>query len=234
MTAEIQDYPNSSCDCYECNIYMPNSPDEKPSNSGVRGCNQNCFRTTVFKDQVEPNTESGITYINPSVFSGNKLDKTFNGLNDSSGYITYSDNDPRLVNAAAGQRIRLDKPPLNSSTKLYSLITDKKLDRYGQNYKSYDDINAGQIVYYIDKSKQDAYFEPLFSIKSRTVGTMYTDPMGNIKPVYTRTPLPDPTNKYNNCLTDIRDSQYHREDILSKQMRVINQTRWEPRWTNNH
>jgi hypothetical protein len=200
-----------------------------------------CYPRRVFKVQQEPVKRSGIITLNP--LEKNKFDSSFKEINSStcpgSGCPgkTYLNDDPRLVNAATGDRLQLDRPPYTHTIKLKDLDKDVSLDNYGKGYKSYKDVNAGQIVYYINREQQDAYFEPLFSKEATTVGTMYKDPMGNMRAEYTRIPnekydpiLGDPcdvSGEY--CLSWMKDTQYHREDILSKQ--IDDETRFAPRWT---
>jgi hypothetical protein len=113
---------------------------------------------------------------------------------------------------------------------------------YGQGYKTYSDITAGQVLYYTDKSREDAYYRPLFSQPVETSTVVYRDPMGAMKPEYPRiVPYENPMtsspatngcnfgeNEY--CLSFIKDTQQHREDILASQMAKRNQQRWMPRW----
>ena len=62
------------------------------------------------------------------------------------------------------------------------------------------------------------------------VGTLYQDPMGAIKPQWNRYPQ----STENSCdwgTSFMKDSQFHREDILSLQMRKMNEQRYAPRWS---
>jgi hypothetical protein len=236
MTDIIFDYPKSSCSCWECNKFTP--PLVHPINMY-----NDCYTKNPFKVQPEPVTKYGHIILNPGVIGKDKFDKTFEAINvkncPSSACIgtTYSNSDPRLYNQG-GSRLQLDTPPLNSSVKLSSLTTDKSLNRYGQGYKLYSDINSGQILYYISKDREDTFYKPLFSREAIAVGTLYKDPMGSIKPHYDRVPVEqyNPTklcgesDKY--CLSFMKDTQFHREDILSRQMSKQNRQRYEPRWTN--
>ena len=149
---------------------------------------------------------------------------------------TYTNSDPRLLNAAGPTRLTLDRPPLTSHTPLRTLVTDRSLDRYGQGYKGYADVNAGQVMYYIDRSIEDALFPPLFERDATVVGSVYTDPMGNSKPQYDRVvAYDDPFSRPNQTdgygLSWIKDSQDHRQDLLSRQMHRRNEQRYAPRWT---
>ena len=241
MTDIIFDYPKSSCSCCECKLTYPLGP---PTNMSVRGCMyKDCYSNNPFKVQPEPVTKYGHIILNPDVTCKDKFDKTFEEISvkncPSSACIgtTYSSSDPRLYNKN-GSRLQLDTPPLNASVKLSSLTTDKSLNHYGQGYKSYSDIKSGQILYYISKDREDTFYKPLFSREATAVGTLYKDPMGSIKPHYDRIPVEQynttklcgESDKY--CLSFMKDTQFHREDILSRQMSKQNTQRYEPRWTN--
>jgi hypothetical protein len=147
--------------------------------------------------------------------------------------------DPRLYDAARGITMPIDRPPYDSTVLLKNINTDVSLDNYGKGYRTYSDINAGQIVYYIDKSIADPFFDPLFTIPSETYSTVYRDPMSNLKPTYYRKPdkdcLSNPTllsncNPCQESTTWFRDSQNHREDLLARKMQKFNQTKWSARW----
>lgn len=222
MTDVIHNYPKSSCTFSKY---------------------YDCYNKRPFKVQTEPTRKSGKILLNPGVVSDNKFDNTFNTINEKdcpgSACIgtTYLNSDPRLY-SQGGTWLQLDKPPLNSSTKLSTLTTDKSLDCYGQGYTSYADVNAGQCLYYISKDREDAFYEPIFSKKAHSVGTMYKDPMGSMKPQYDRIPYNpildtkscDDTDEY--CSSFIKDTMFHREDLIALQMRRHNQERFAPRWTN--
>jgi hypothetical protein len=216
----------------------------------VRGCNfsdyYDCYSgfKYPFKVQQEPAPKTGRTLLNPIVVNDNKYDKTFKAIDvnncqaSSCVGTTYLSSDPRLYNQG-GTWLQLDTPPINAATKLSTLTTDKSLNRYGQGYKSYADVNAGQVLYYIDKNREDTFYAPLFSKNATTVGTMYQDPMGAMKPQYNRIPLEQSSpclrggEQYEYCLSFMRDTQAQREDILALQMRKQNEQRYAPRWTNN-
>lgn len=253
MTDVIYDYPKSSCTCWECNKNTFVAPTGPPTNMSIRGNNfsdyYDCYQKYTFKEQIEPNSKSGDVILNPNVVSEDKFDKTFKAINvtncpsGSCVGTTYSNSDPRLY-SHAGISIQLDRPPFNPTTNLNTLTTDKSLNRYGQQYKSYADINAGQYLYYINRAREDSFFEPLFSNKAMSVGTMYQDPMGAMKPQHDLMPIKQCNPVLNNkgyrgetdeySLSFIRDTQLHREDILARQMRKSNEQRYEPRWTNNN
>ena len=250
MSNVIHNYPKSSCACYKCEQDKFLKPTGPPTNMSVRGCNfseyYDCDPTRPFKVQQEPTNKSGIILLNPSAVSYDKFDQTFRAINEkdcpqsSCVGTTYLNSDPRLYNAAAATWLQLHSPPLNSTPKLNTLTTDKSLNCYGQGYTSYADVNAGQCVYYINREQEDAFFGPNFSKKATTVGTMYKDPMGALKPQYDRIPnekfdpiLGDPCDVADEyCLSFMKDTQFHRDDLISRQMRKRNEQRYAHSWTN--
>jgi hypothetical protein len=146
-----------------------------------------------------------------------------------SSYNKYDcfNSDPRLFNAASRTWIKLDKQPIMSTMKLDRINSDRQLDNYGKWYKSYADVNAGNIQYYITTQSQNTFFEPLFSKKSVNFSVVYKDPMDNMRAQHYHI-----SDKKNNqcdsdyCLSYINDTQNHREDILSRQMRRSNESRY--------
>lgn len=247
----LHNYPKSSCSCFDCDKKKFKVPTGLPTNMSVPGCNfsnyYECHSKRPFKIHEEPKNKRviGNYILNPDVYAKNKFDQTMKPINSDEcpgsacPGTTYISGDPRLFDAPRSMLLQLDNPPLNSTPKLNTLYDNKKLDCYGQGYKSYSDVTAGQILYYVPHNLEDAFFEPLFSKKAYTVGTMYKDPMGSLKPQYDRVqfdnkdPLQNTCNIKNEyCLSWMDDSQAHREDILSKQMQKINQERYAPRWTN--
>jgi len=165
-----------------------------------------------------------------------KLSKWREMLKLSQDYV--SSWDPRLYSATHGDYITLDKPPLESKVPLNE-IYNKNLKNYGQNYRTYSDVNAGNVLYYVDKSREDPYYSPLFAQPARVGTVVYKDPMGAMKPEYPRIVKNselignDQCDTEGYCLTWMRDTQKFREDILSGIMAPINQQRWSPRWANN-
>jgi hypothetical protein len=227
--------------CYNCE--NKNYPPEKgfPTNMSVINCKVpdyfDCYSSHIFKTKQEPDINSGKTILNSSAIAINKYDPNY--IIKKNAYdVTYYQEDPRLHNVVGGTKLQLDKPPFKCNIKLDNLTTETSLNNYGQRYKSYSDVNAGQIVYYTDDSIKDAFFEPLFSKKATAVGTLYQDPMSAMKPQWER--FPD--EKYNPILGSsddvagtfqssfLKDTQYFREDLLARQMRKRNEQRFETRW----
>jgi hypothetical protein len=250
MTDVIYNYPKSSCACYECDKDKFVAPTGVPTNMSVRGCNfspyYDCHNRRQFKLQQEPQNQQGLIVLNKGVVANDKFASGYRKIDSkncpytSCNGVTYLNSDPRLYNAAAADWIQLDSPPFGVTPKLNTLNKNKTLDCYGQNYSAYSEVNAGQVVYYITKDLADAFYEPVFSTKANVVGTVYKDPMGAMKPEYHRIPeetfnpieRDDCDANGDGCLSWINDSQYHRADLISKQMALRNQQRFAPRWTN--
>jgi len=185
-----------------------------------------------FRERNEPKKQNGISILNPEALN-NKYANDFYPIDSGK---RWGSSDPKLFSASHEQVLTVDRPPIDGRIPLEKIYTDTSLNGYGKNYRNYSDISAGHITYYIDKSIEDPFFEPLYTNKIISSGQIYKDPMGGIKPEYERRPLRqnDPINmdrsSYNGCLSWMEDTQEHREDLLSKQMRKYNQQRWEPRW----
>jgi hypothetical protein len=247
MANVVYDYPKSSCNCYKCTEKGYKFPkDGYPTNMSVENCQFpryfECYDKGSFGSNIEPANKQGITNLNPEVMSQQyakgffptTCPKTVGGSCPSNRYISA---DPRLVsNQHNMQRLTLDRPPITGEMKLKDLLHDPVLDKFGQGYKDYTDINAGQILYYNDKSIEDPFFTPNFVTSATTEGVLYQDPMGAMKPQYYRKPLTDNNpmgperSEYEGCLSWMQDSLTHRQDLLSKQMLKRNQQRYTPRW----
>ena len=248
MTELIDNHPQSSCNCYDCaNKNYNFNNNGFPTNMSVRNNDfsnyYDCIDKKLFKSQIEPRNLKGFNYINPYTLT-KSYDKSFEaiyapGVNKDNK--TYVADDPRLISSVHfGQILELDRPPINGAIKLDDIYTNPDMKYYGKTYDNYSDINVGQIMYYVDKSIEDAEFEPIFTNNSVVKGTMFKDPMGAMKPEYNRTPVINTKlldTKHNNYkdvgLSWLRDSQESREDLLSLQMRKHNQQRYETRWSGN-
>lgn len=245
MTNIVYKYPKSSCNCYKCtNTAYSCDTNGVPSNMSIGNCEIpslfQCYDRESFRFDIEPRDKHGYNYLNPDVIT-DKYSSDFKSVECSGKQgcpkKQYASTDPRLISAShGGQVLTLDRPPIETQPRLNTIATDTKLNDYGKGYRTYSDINAGQIMYYVDKSIQDPFFEPNFTTSARAYGTLYRDPMGAFKPQYDREPLisPDHLNtmkdSYGGGLSWIKDSMEHREDLMARQSRKRNQERWEPRW----
>jgi hypothetical protein len=229
---------NMSCICAESN-----GINGYPTNKAVGGCVFPKYLGYMypFKLDIEPKQKVGMEIYNPQAME-RKYDKSFsimcNKTQGTCNKVRYTSNDPRLISVAHnGQLLELDAPPINGAMKLKDIIDNRDLDDYGKRYKSYSDISAGDITYYNDRSIEDAFFNPTFVNPAFVEGLMYQDPMGSMKPQYHRTPTTHrdvyvtKNAQYRTGLSWLDDSNETREDIMSLQMRKMNQERWAPRWT---
>lgn len=105
-------------------------------------------------------------------------------------------------------------------------IYDPRFNGYGDEYRSYGDVNLGQVQYYY--SDIDAYRYPNFGVRSKVDYIDYIDPMGKVLPEYDR----------NVGLEDVKetvhdqynaDALYFREDLQEKLMRKRNRELWQLR-----
>lgn len=136
--------------------------------------------------------------------------------------------DPRLYDGRRGQYNPLDRPPYTGEVLLKDVYSPD-LNRYGKDYANYSDITAGQVQYYYSKDTAGAYSLPNFTQRSEVNRGIFKDPMGAIKPVYSRCPI-KPENRTGSCLDDIRQSTVHRESIMEGLMAKMNQRRWASRY----
>lgn len=101
------------------------------------------------------------------------------------------------------------------------------------NYNSLNDIETGNIVYYVDGDLAQAYYSPVYAFQTPVEIKLYQDPMGSIKPEYKRIMPYTRANLWGNMF--LQDTQYHREDIMALQQRKNNQNKLEalPIFTND-
>lgn len=247
MANIVYDYPKSSCNCYKCTAKKYDFPTKGiPTNMSVRDCDFpayfECYDDKPFRADIEPRIKQGYTNLNPQVMT-QQFARDFHptSCKERAGCcpeVQWASMDPRLVSAShSGQVQTLDRPPITGDMPLCEVAHSKLLDKFGQNYKTYSDVNAGQVAYYTDASIEDPYFSPNFVTSSLATGTLYKDPMGALKPSYKRTPLTDndpmgpERDNYEGCLSWMEDSLSHRQDLMSKQMHRRNEQRWMPRWS---
>jgi len=198
-----------------------------------------CNNRVTLGSRIEPDNKQGWAQLNPQVYT-EKFTEGFGKIpcnQEGCPNPAYMSLDPRLYSTTRFNYLPLDRPPIDGKVRLKD-VYDRKWDNYGQGMKPYTEINDGQIEYYVDRSIENAYFDPLFAEKAKEVSVLFKDPMGSNKPEYTRIPLVNTNNptvskpkEYPYCLSFIQDTQSHREDLLSYQMRKRNQERWETRWS---
>ena len=233
----------SSCDCYNCADNLTIEPKKYANNTDFSQYFE-CKNRLEFKSQIEPMNKNTYTHLNPTnitkSYAKDFYEGTYEGASPNYNGKFFSSDDPRLIsNMHNGQVLILDRPPIDESIKLKDIYTDPRMKYYGQKYNDYSDINAGQILYYIDNKLEDTLFQPLFENASQVSGTIYKDPMGATYPEYRRIPIIDnnvlktKNRSYSYGLSSINDINEFREDIIHKQMRVNDRQRYTPRYTGN-
>lgn len=156
--------------------------------------------------------------------------------------ITYLSTDPRLISASHnGDKLALDAIPRNGKVQfncngpINPRICNGKsidsIDGYKKVYNNYSDINGGDITYYYASDLANPFIPQLFTCNKKILSKgakplvtkeHYIDPMDSYKPHYCREPIYS-----QNCLNWIKDSQFHREDLMSKQLWNRNQSNFE-------
>lgn len=268
MADKIYLYPHTNCDCGECANIAKTIPKGIPSNISIANYKVpkwfSCGDRIAFKQVATTTCPDKIRAINPQLYQQQKSRYFVEVKNPSKELATENSSglekingcpdrvvvsqDARLYSATRGDYLPLDEAPIESKPRFATLYTDKTLINYGQNYSTYADINAGNIIYYNDETQKDPYFPPNFpnpnpnrnQMKLNTniyQGIVYKDPMDNFKPEYPRllpnrnliTQPRDPfLGEY--CLTELSDTTKQREEIMTCQMSKINSQRWMPRW----
>ena len=188
-----------------------------------------------FSDTAEPiNANIGISY-NPDL-PPRVVDQV--AMYDGS-YPLYHRIDPQLIREGGIPKGRLEEMPRRTqwSAKYntydtidgsvnFEDIYDPRFTGYGDEYRSYVDINLGNVQYYY--SDIDAYRDPNFGTRSKVDFIDFVDPMGRIKPEYSRqVGLNDVKENVQNQYD--ADSIYFREDMMERLMRKRNQELWQLR-----
>lgn len=243
MTDIVYLYPKTSCPCGESVEKWP-LPQGQRTNLSVQGCKVPEFfeyhDRLELSNAIEPRNKQGWVEINPQVYT-EKYDPTFSQVKCQTAkgcpQPSWVSADPRMYYPQTDTYMALDRPPINGNVRLDN-VYNESLDGYGIGFTPYEKIRDGQIVYYVDRSIEDAFFKPNFSDKSRETAVLYQDPMGSLKPEYNREPLINTENptvttalSYPDCLSFIQDTSSFREDLMALQMRKRNQERWDTRWS---
>jgi hypothetical protein len=188
-----------------------------------------------FSDTTEPiNANMGISY-NPDL-PPRVMDQvaTYGG-----SYPLYHRIDPQLVREGGIPKERLEEMPRRTqwSAKYNTFdaqdgsvnfedIYDPRFTGYGDEYRSYVDVNLGNVQYYY--SDIDAYRDPNFGTRSKVDFIDFVDPMGRIKPEYSRDVGLNDVKKTVHNQYDA-DNIYFREDLMERLMRKRNQELWQLR-----
>jgi len=157
---------------------------------------------------------------------------------DGLTYPIYTRVDPQLIRDDGVPARLLEQPVRGDWSAFYSSwepapgsinyedIYDGKFNSYGDPYRSYSDVNLGQVQYYY--SDVDAYRYPNFISRSKIDFIEYTNPMGKVQPYYERTAGLNDTRPFveNDWMLN---SNYYRENIMESQMRKRNSELWQNR-----
>ncbi len=231
------------------NVQIPNVPDQLMYQSPVYAFTNDYFKQPAAKlfltdvqpklysyvvDQTPISSNIGISYapqLPPRV-----LDQI---TSNSMKTPLYSRIDPQLVRKdgtpgqISSQPTRTDwsaeysnfqAPPGSVN---FEDIYDSRFSSYGDPYRSYSDVNLGNIQYYY--SDVDALKMPNFITRSKVDFVDFRNPNGQIWPEYNRTASLDDVRSHVESQTT-SDELFHREDLMSLQMDKFNRRSWQMRY----
>ncbi len=114
----------------------------------------------------------------------------------------------------------------------YSSVYDPRFSGYGDPYRSYADVNLGQVQYYY--SDIDALRRPNFIIRNKVDHMDFTNPMDKTTPEYISDIYPNNVglDELKATVEDqfANDQIFHRSDIMESQMRKRNSEMWQLRY----
>lgn len=234
----------TSCDFAFCPTTDKSSAEYIKSIQTPSTCNFNTYLDCHYKPvfttpRTEPSNKTGFNLINPHTISNAYAPEFIKVPCKEPNFPNevYTSSDPRLISAYHnGQKLGLDVPPIDHYVGMNNVYTNPSIPNFKSFYKNYDDIKAGQIMYYTNKSLEDNLFAPVFENPSKVTGVMYKDPMGGTYPEYIRDPkikdnvLNTVNRKYRYGLSSINDENEFREDIIHLQMRPQDRMRYSTRW----
>ncbi len=148
--------------------------------------------------------------------------------NGNGGKGVFYPSDGRVIDSVRDMKTILDKPAETGSVDM-NLVYKFNNRNYGGPYKTYSNINNGQISYYVDSSISQPFFSPVYTLSSNVDKTIFKDPMDSVKPQYYKNPV---TSTMHHVSDDqfTRDQLFFREDLMSRQQNLYNRTSWVNRW----
>lgn len=165
-------------------------------------------------------------------------DQVYNN-HDRVTYPIYTRIDPQLIRDQ-GVPARLLEQPVRGdwSDKFsswdaapgsfnYEDIYDPRYNGYGDPYRSYSDVNLGNVNYWY--GDVDTYKRPNFVTRSKVDFIEFTNPMGKITPHYQRTASLNDARPYVENQFQ-QDALYFRESLIESQSRVANARAWQQRF----
>jgi hypothetical protein len=158
---------------------------------------------------------------------------------DGLTYPIYTRVDPQLIRDEGVPSRLIEQPVRGDWSARYSSweaapgsinyedIYDGRYTGYGDPYRSYTDVNLGQVSYYY--GDVDAYRYPNYVTRSKVDFIEYTEPMGKVKPYYERTAGLNDTRPFveNQWMND---SCYFRENLMESQSRKMLAQNWQTRY----
>ncbi len=185
-------------------------------------------------DQTPINSNLGITYTpqEPPRF----LDQV---QNNNMNMPLYTRIDPQLIRSD-GTKGQIEGQPLRTEYSAnysnyipaagsidFENIYDPRFNSYGDPYRSYSDVNLGQVQYYY--SDIDAYRQPNFIQRSNVEFTEFRTPQNDVWPEYNRTASLDDMRAKATSQYDA-DDLYHRQDQMEHLMSKMNRESWQQRF----
>lgn len=146
----------------------------------------------------------------------------FTMTKDGNSTLFFYPNDGRTRDNFRGMEIQLDKPSYSGSVPLDQISSFDNSNYKFTSYSGYQDLNNGQIAYYIDPSLAQPFNGSVYTISGVTEKKMFVDPMGANKPQYKKIPYTSTMNAVSKY-QDTRDALSHREDLMSLQSRKRNE-----------
>jgi hypothetical protein len=134
----------------------------------------------------------------------------------------YSSADPRLLDSPRDQRLVLDSPPrVSAGTRPQAGLYTTVGNRAGFYPGGYETIGGGDILYYTDLDSGLVLSTPPYVIPAHVVPSVLRDPMGSLKPYYTRVPLLAKNTALFEYTSD-QDQCEFREDLMNLRSSKIN------------
>lgn len=208
----------------------------KPSGGTLSGCDITFLNPQLVKMNTARNFCSVDGKYNPCM--GYRREAQWMPKPEKDGWTAA---DARLKNPRTGNiSLILDSKPIDFSVGPEN-VYNPNLNAWKTGFQNYQDIAKGQYTYYTDKNTSGPFISPVFQNEAVVFGSADVTPMNTIEPEYARIPV-----KCRNCLETnlcrcaylgglswIEDSNEQREDIISKQMSVMNREKWAARWGNH-
>lgn len=181
-------------------------------------------RRQIYSRNNNPTIGQGWTLYNPQA-EQTKFSTDFQQITNPvyPNKPAYISGDIRTFSAPRNERLSFDRPPIVGTIKLDG-IYDEKYRTYGKynDNTRYEDIRDGQITYYIDNSRKDTYFRPLFSSEAGVTTALFKSPMDGISPEYHRdfkpwvNPVLSKQSCDDNCGHYMHDELNIRDELFSQ------------------